>query len=135
MRRLFLDANVLFTAAHNPDGKASLIIRLGAEGHWEIVTSDYAIEEARRNLSRKYPDRLAAFIEQQSALHVVPTAGIGANPLALPEKDAPIFETARRSGATHLLTGDLQHFGHWMNGPNRADGIVIQTVSAFLAAL
>ena len=28
--RVFLDANVLFTAAHNPKGKAVLLITLGA---------------------------------------------------------------------------------------------------------
>jgi uncharacterized protein len=30
--RLFLDANVLFTAAHNPQGKAALLISLGQHG-------------------------------------------------------------------------------------------------------
>jgi len=30
--RLFLDANVLFTAAHNPSGKASFIIDLVGQG-------------------------------------------------------------------------------------------------------
>ena len=28
--RVFLDANVLFTAAHNPRGKAALVITLGS---------------------------------------------------------------------------------------------------------
>ena len=28
--RVFLDANVLFTALHNPNGKAALVIELGA---------------------------------------------------------------------------------------------------------
>ena len=59
--RLFLDANVLFTAAHNPRGKAALVIDLGKRGHWAIATSAYASEEARRNLERKFPhlpDRL-----------------------------------------------------------------------------
>ena len=32
MKRLFLDANVLFTAAHNPSGKAALIIELATMG-------------------------------------------------------------------------------------------------------
>ena len=49
--RLFLDANVLFTAAHNPRGKAALVIDLGREGHWEIYSSAYALEEATRNLA------------------------------------------------------------------------------------
>ena len=48
--RLFLDANVLFTAAHNPRGKAALVIELGRQGHWDLYSSAYALEEARRNL-------------------------------------------------------------------------------------
>ncbi|MEN8214740.1 MAG: DNA-binding protein, partial [Pseudomonadota bacterium] len=56
--RLFLDANILFTAAHNPGGKAALVIELGVHGHWELVSSPYAMEEARRNLERKFPHAL-----------------------------------------------------------------------------
>ncbi len=56
--RLFLDANVLFTAAHNPNGKAALTIELGKRGHWALATSLYASEEARRNLVRKFPRSL-----------------------------------------------------------------------------
>ena len=53
--RLFLDANVLFTAAHNPGCKAALVIDLGKQGQWAIATSAYASEEARRNLEREFP--------------------------------------------------------------------------------
>ena len=56
--RVFLDANVLFTAAHNPQGKAALVIELGRRGHWALATSRYALEEARRNLDRKFPQSL-----------------------------------------------------------------------------
>ena len=59
--RVFLDANVLFTAAHNPRGKAPLVITLGSEGLVQLATSAYGREEARRNLERKAPDRLAEF--------------------------------------------------------------------------
>ena len=48
--RLFLDANILFTAAHNPKGKARLVIELGTQGYWELFSSRNALEEARRNL-------------------------------------------------------------------------------------
>jgi predicted nucleic acid-binding protein len=51
--RVFLDANVLFTAAHNPNGKAALVITLGAEVLFQLATSAYPKEEARRNLERK----------------------------------------------------------------------------------
>ena len=56
--RVFLDANVVFTAAHNPEGKAALLIELGGRGLWEVCSSRLAVEEARRNLARKFPQRL-----------------------------------------------------------------------------
>ncbi len=56
--RVFLDANVLFTAAHNPRGKAAFVIELGAAGYFLLFTSDAAREEAERNLAAKYPDSL-----------------------------------------------------------------------------
>ena len=61
--RLFLDANVLFTAAHNPNGKAALVIELGARGHWQLFSSPYAFEEARRNSGTPFPPQRRAGIE------------------------------------------------------------------------
>jgi predicted nucleic acid-binding protein len=130
--RLFLDANVLFTAAHNPDGKAALLIDLARRGHWYGMTSAFALEEARRNLERKYPDRLEALDRLLGALSIVAASGPGPCALALPEKDQPIFAAALQSGATHLLTGDMRHFGRFMNDPGRTEGIVIQPVAKFL---
>ena len=99
--RVFLDANVLFTAAHNPRGKAALVIELGGRGHWALATSRYALEEARRNLDRKFPRspdglkpllRGVRFIDHRPALRF---------PAALAEKDRPIFQAAVAWDATH----------------------------------
>ena len=135
MRRLFLDANVLFTAAHNPRGKAALVLELAARGHWRAATSTYAAAEARRNIARQFPDCLERMEEVLAGLETT-AAGRGADcPLPLPEKDRPIFESARRWQATHLLTGDLRDFGPFMNAPDATRGVVIQTVAAFLSDL
>lgn len=135
MIRLFLDANVLFTAAHNPRGKAALVINLGRQGHWQIATSAFAVEEARRNLARKYPQCLEAFGRMVDDLSVVGPGAPGDCPLDLPKKDQPIFLAARRGAATHLLTGDIRHFGAFMNVPEQTGGILIQTVADFLSDL
>ena len=135
MRRLFLDANVLFTAAHNPDGKAAFLLELGAEGHWICLTSALAIEEARRNLARKYPDSLERFEALLAGLEMVSDHPAEDCPLALVEKDRPIFAAAFKSSATHLLTGDRRHFGAWMNNPAGSCGILVQTVGEFFASL
>lgn len=135
MKRVFLDANVLFTAAHNPAGKAALVIALGAKGKWEVVSSSYAAEEARRNIASKFPQsesRLRNLIESISIV----ASGSGADcPVKLPDKDRPIMEVAIRSRASHLLTGDLRDFGALMNKPRQTAGIVIQTVAEFLSSL
>jgi len=130
--RLFLDANVLFTAAHNPSGKAALIIDLGAQGNWEIVACPYTIEEARRNILIKFPDYLKRFEDLTVNIIKVPARSGRNCPVLLPEKDRPILEAAIQGRATHLLTGDIKDFGPFMNRRNLTGGVVIQTVSEYL---
>lgn len=133
--RLFLDANVLFTAAHNPTGKAALVLELGAKGAWEVISSTYAAEEARRNIAIKFPVAQARLEKLLEPVRLV-VSGTGTEcMLALPDKDRPIMESAMHAGATHLLTGDIRDFGPFMNKPKKTSGIVIQTVAEFLAAL
>ena len=132
--RVFLDANVLFTAAHNPRGKAALVIDLGGKGHWELFSSAYALEEVRRNLAWKYADSLAPLRELAQVVSLVQPAS-GASPPGLARKNRPIFQAAAACKATHLLTGDLKDFGPLMNRPEETPGIRIQTVSDFLDGL
>ena len=135
MNRVFLDANVLFTAAHNPAGKAALVIALGVKGKWEVVSSSYAAEEARRNVASKFPQAQSRLRDLIDSISII-ASGAGADcPVKLPEKDRPIMEAAIRSKATHLLTGDMKDFGVLMNKPRQTAGIVIQTVADYLSAL
>ncbi len=133
--RLFLDANILFTAAHNPKGKARLLIELGSQGYWELFSSPYALEEARRNLVGKFPHSLDDFVALLLGIHLIKhRAGFG-YPEGLAQKDQPIFQAALACQASHLLTGDLRDFGPFMNQPENTFGICIQTVSDFLISL
>jgi predicted nucleic acid-binding protein len=133
--RLFLDSNVLFTAAHNPEGKASLVIELAALGNWEVVTSAYCLAEARRNLERKQPAALGRLSEVLGTVRLVPDVAGERCTLSVPEKDRPVFASAQRCKATHFLTGDRRHFGQYMNKPKDTMGIVVQTVGDFLSAI
>lgn len=134
MLRLFLDANVLFTAAHRPEGKAAYLWTAAA-GRWQLLSSAYAVEEARRNVSLKFRDSLARLESLAAAIELVPQAAAPALPLTLPAKDQPIWAAAHAARATHLLTGDLTDFGPHMNQPEAAGGVVIQTVAQFLAQI
>jgi predicted nucleic acid-binding protein len=133
LTRLFLDSNVLFTAAQNPKGKASLVIELAAVGNWEVVTSAYCLAEARLNLDRKHPAALGRLSEILEIVHLVPDVAGERCMILLPEKDRPVFASAQRCKATHFLTGDRRHFGPYMNKPKDTMGIVVQAVGDFLS--
>lgn len=133
--RLFIDANILFTAAHNPNGKAALVIELGQAGLWQVASSAYALEEARRNLARKFPDGLARLDTLAQSLRLSPDAADTDCPEGLPAKDCPIYRAAHACRADVLLTGDLHDFGFLMNDRNKAGGLLVQTVADFLNAL
>ena len=130
--KLFLDANVLFTAAHNPNGKAALVIELRARAGWALATSAYAREEAQRNIRRKAPaaqERLLKILKEIEVVEHDPSLEC---PAGLVNKDRPVFQAARGCGASHLLTGDLKHFGPLMNCPDETFGIHVQTIANFL---
>ena len=133
--RLFLDANVLFTAAHDPRGKAALLIDLGQQGHWELYSSAYALQEARRNLARKFPEFLDGPDALSEGVRLVEGSVGRAFPPGLAQKDRPIFQAAVGCRATHLLTGDLKDFGPLMNRPEDTSGVHVLTVADFLAHL
>ena len=130
--RVFLDANVLFTAAHNPGGKAALVIELGEQGYWALATNRYALEEARRNLAGKFPNSLDSLSSLLRGVQFIDHRPDMQFPAALAEKDRPVFQAAVASDASHLLTGDMKDFGDLMNRPEETFGIVVQTVADFL---
>lgn len=108
MDRLFLDANVLFSAAYGSPGIEKLWDLQDAE-RCRLLVSRFVIAEARRNLSESGQiERLEARLE--STL-VVPESPAGGCPVELPDKDRPVLSAAMAAGATHLVTGDRRHFG------------------------
>lgn len=106
MDRIFLDANVLFSAAYRPNAG---LTRLWQLEKVELITSDYAAQEARLNLAEKDQRvRLAKLLEKVLIITAVAPLPSG---IQLPEKDQPILQAALQAQATHLLTGDKEHFG------------------------
>jgi predicted nucleic acid-binding protein len=128
MDRLFLDANVLFSAAYREDAGVARV--------WEVegatpVTSSYAVLEARRNLTDE--EQLARLgqllggveVGEASMLHPDLRANV-----SLPEKDWPILGGAAASGATHLITGDTRDFGRYLE--KRPLGVLVMTPAQYL---
>ena len=111
--RIFLDANVLFSAAHTDGAMGRFLQRLSNAGH-DLLADAYVVEEARRNLLAKVPDRVARLEEFLRGI-AVGRASAGDEPLEsrplLPEKDRPVLLSAIRLGCEALVTGDRTHFG------------------------
>ena len=57
--RIFLDANILFTAAKSAGGVRALLDLLEGAGH-TLCADDYVLAEARRNLEVKGPDAMGS---------------------------------------------------------------------------
>lgn len=127
MRRLFLDANVLFSAAHKPDSAQGLLIDFAERQLIDAVSSSYAFDEALRNLTRKSPDAVAARWSRINSL-VQASAEPDADLLTwaatvVVAKDAPILACAVRAQVDWLVTGDRRDFGHLYSTTQR--GVII----------
>ena len=113
--KLFLDANVIFSAAHREEGRSQDLVALARGGHCELLTSAHALEEARRNLELKsggFERRLAAALAQTTVVAEAPAALVEwAQEQGLPLKDAPILAAAVHAKAELLVTGDTRDFG------------------------
>jgi predicted nucleic acid-binding protein len=109
MLRVFLDANVLFSASNTGSNIAKLIDLLIDKG--QAVSSDFAIAEARRNIQLKRPDWSEALESLIARLEVVSSVRFDL-PVELVEKDQPILCTAIRAKCEYLAAGDKQDFGH-----------------------
>jgi predicted nucleic acid-binding protein len=106
--RVFLDANVLFSASNSGSNIARLIKLLFDRG--TAVTSDFSLEEARRNVELKRPAWSRGLDIIVAQIEVVPSARFVLS-VALEDKDVPILCTAIRSNCDALATGDKRHFG------------------------
>jgi len=128
MDRVFLDANVLFSAAYRPEGALSKLWRLRGV---TLCSSRHAIEEARANLPEVAQEK--RLLELVRDIEVVDAdAGQLPDGVSLPDKDSPILLAAIEARATHLLTGDIRHFGPYMN--KRVAGILVQLPGDYLRA-
>jgi len=148
--RVFIDANVLFSATYRSDSGLKKICVLAREGGAQLVTSAYAVEEARRNLKgaamlvalEKLLRRVEVIAPDSSGTAMPPTAEVNSGKTApsslaavtagLPAKDIPILLAAISARATHLITGDQAHFG-FMYGKT-IEGVLVETPGNYLGS-
>lgn len=109
MERVFLDANVLVSAALKPGSRiASLWTLPGVR----LLASPHVLAETRRNVQApEAAARLEALIDALAVLPAEPADFPIEGDPGLPPKDRPVLLAAIVSGADVLLTGDITHFG------------------------
>jgi len=108
--RLFLDANVLISAAWKDGSRVARIWRIARV---ELVTSNYVVDECKRNLPRQEQlIRLGEFLSTVRVLEFQRPPALE-NPPDLPEKDQHVLAAAVLARADFLVTGDNRHFGAW----------------------
>ena len=128
MDRVFLDANVLFSAAYRDE---SGLMRLWRIVDIELITSSYAVREAERNLATEAQrQRLTELLVKVTILGDALAYDLPSG-LTLPEKDVPIEAAAIHAGATHLVTGDKTHFGPLFG--QMVSGVLIQPPADYLS--
>lgn len=109
--RIFLDANILFSAAKS-DGAIRALVRLLRARRHELCVDGHVSEEARRNIGLKHPEAGSALLELLSSLTVLPFARFAPLPsgIRLAEKDRPVLAAAIHHRCDILITGDRTHF-------------------------
>jgi predicted nucleic acid-binding protein len=111
--RIFLDANILFSAAKSPGAIRRMLELLIDAGH-ECWVDGFVIAEVRRNLELKAQTSLPDFDRLLTSMRVavirMPDPELDAT-LPLVEKDRPILAAAIHLHCHALVTGDRTHFG------------------------
>jgi|SRR3989344_50751 len=106
--RAVLDTNVLISAFANLDGTPGKIYRAWTEAVFELVISEYILDEFRQVAVSKLKFSYGEVTEVLNLFHQiailiepvnVTTPGVDAN-------DLPIFGTAVAGGASVIVTGD-----------------------------
>ncbi len=111
--RIFLDANILFSAAYSEAAIQRLIKDLKSAS-CSLVADRYVFEEALRNLTIQRSEAIPRLHELAGLLTIVPThISSSAIPpdIDLPDKDIPVLASAIEAGCDILMTGDSRHFG------------------------
>ena len=112
MDRVFLDANVLVSAALKPDSRLRVLWELD---DIRLLASPHVVEEARRNVREPAAgERLESLLTAVAVLPSEPADHPIEGEPELPPKDRPVLLGALAAGAGILLTGDMAHFARLM---------------------
>ena len=126
---LFLDANVLFSAAYR---EQLGILRLWQMKSVKLISSVYATEEARRNLDIPLQkERLEKLLtDLKEILPHYTDIELPENVATIREKDKPILLAAISAKADFLITGDVRDFGKFYG--KKIGGVTVLAPAEYL---
>lgn len=133
--RVFLDANVLFSAGKSDGAMCAFLLQLKSSGHM-LVADGYVVGEARRNLEAKFPAAMKDFEDLMKQVEAsAGTCGSLPADIApeLPEKDRPVLAASIHHRCGILLTGDKTHFGQLYG--RTVEGVEIHSPASFAIKL
>lgn len=138
--RAFFDASVLFSATYSNVGGSRELISQAIRGTFSIVTSNYVLEEAKRNIQEAAPDLLdlhnLIVNSLSDYLEIVPEperALVKEVEAYVVPKDAPIVAGAIAAKVDCLVTLDRKHL--LKESVRRRSGLDILTPGDFLKKL
>lgn len=115
MDKLFLDANIWFTAARSPQGGSGYIVMLAKKGRIKLVISGQILSEVEKNLRKKENNStLLRHFDNLSLtkpkLILIGNKNTNKYIDLINVKDAPVVAGAIQSGSDYLVTLDKKHF-------------------------
>jgi len=113
--KVFLDANIWFSAAMSEQGGSFLICRLAQTGLIKGFANNHVLEEAERNLLLKAPQKLEAYFRllkntKPETVNLAPDLKfVRRLDYLLPAKDIPVVFGALATKADFLISLDKKH--------------------------
>ena len=127
--RIFLDANILFSAAKS-DGAIRQLLRNLTLAEHILVADGYVQAEAQRNIAAKADaqavrdlDALLSKVDVSTVQFAQTLPALQAATVWLPEKDRPVLLAAMALACDVLVTGDSTHFGPGYG--KRFEGVIV----------
>lgn len=112
--RLFLDANVIYSAAKSVSGASYEIFQIKDKLKINLISSQLALVEAERNITEKENSQIVErFYLLIKVIKIVSVDSGKAKRFyskIIEEKDAPILYGAKQIKADFLITLDKKHF-------------------------
>lgn len=116
MNKVFLDANIYFSASRSPSGGSSAILKLVEKKHLSVYTTNQVLREAERNIRKKEP--LPIRLRFYELVSKIKPKTITINKKnaeqrflkIINRKDTYVLEGASRAKVEYLVTLDRKHF-------------------------